>query len=81
MIKNMMPNLIQKTVVIACSFIFSTSLAFASNHTAVTASLVKSEIDGTVLICQYRTMQQAHFKVLFSNQTCPLSIQVAHKNS
>ncbi|QFU24675.1 hypothetical protein FM038_022735 [Shewanella eurypsychrophilus] len=78
MIKNMMQKFMPKAVVLVCSFIFSTSLVFASSQTAVTAQLVKSEADGTVLICQYRTMTQAHFKVLFSNQTCPLSIQVGH---
>ena len=68
----------QKVMVLACSFIFSTSLVFASAQTAVTAQLVKSEVDGTVLICQYRTMQEVHFKVIFTNQVCPLSMQVEH---
>ena len=67
-----------KAVVLACSFIFSTSLVFASTQTAVTAQLVKSEVDGTVLICQYRTIQDVHFKVLFTHQVCPLSVLVEH---
>ncbi|MEC4728047.1 hypothetical protein HWQ46_21150 [Shewanella sp. D64] len=74
MIKKMM----QKIIVLACSLPLSTSLAFASSQTAVTASLVKSEVNGTVLICQYRIMKQIHFKVLFSNETCPQLIQVDH---
>ncbi|WP_185976912.1 MULTISPECIES: hypothetical protein [Shewanella] len=53
-------------------------MEFASTQTAVTALLVKSEADGTVLICQYRTMKQVHFQVLFTNQVCPLSMQVGH---
>lgn len=68
----------QKVMALACSFIFSTGLAFASTQTAVTAQLVKSEADGTVLICQYRTMKKIHFKVLFTHQVCPLAIQVGH---
>ncbi|WP_065204226.1 hypothetical protein [Shewanella woodyi] len=74
MIKYMM----QKTVVLVFSVIFSTTVAFASSQTAVTANLVKSEVDGTVLICQYHTIKETHFRVLFSNQTCPVSIQVGH---
>lgn len=74
----MIKNIIQKVMILACSFIVSTSLVFASTQTAVTAQLVKSEVDGTVLICQYRTMQEVHFKVIFTNQVCPLSMQVEH---
>jgi hypothetical protein len=74
----MIKNMIQKTMLLTCLSLLSIGVAFASSQTAVTANLVKSEVDGTVLICEYRTMNQIHFKVLFSNQTCPLSIQVGH---
>ncbi len=74
----MIKKLMNTSIILASSLIFSTSSAFASTQTAVTAQLIKSETEGSMLICQYRTMKQVHFKVLFANQTCPQAIQVEH---
>ncbi|RTR31276.1 hypothetical protein [Shewanella atlantica] len=74
----MIKKLMNRSIILASSLIFSISPAFASTQTAVTAQLIKSEAEGSVLICQYRTIKQVHFKVLFTNQTCPLEIQVDH---
>ncbi|WP_394147713.1 hypothetical protein [Shewanella atlantica] len=74
----MIKKLISSSAVLVGSLILLTSSALASPQTAVTAQLIKSETEGTVLICQYRTMKQVHFKVLFANQSCPAAIQVAH---
>lgn len=74
----MIKKLINRSIILASTLIFSISPAFASPQTAVTAQLIKSEADGSMLICEYRTMRQVHFKVLFANQTCPLAIQVEH---
>lgn len=78
-ISELMSKIVGAIAIFSLTLFTLMGTAQASSHTAVTAELVNFKMDDNLLICQYQTMADTHFKVLVNTTTCPSSMLVGHK--